>query len=118
MPDYAFYCLHSDMCKTLANAKRQQILDALRDGEVTVTQICERTGMAQANASQHLSLMRSKGIVNARRDGAFVYYSLSNPKILQAFDLITEVMRESMQERSETAGSDAAADIANKEEAR
>ena len=104
MPNADFYCLHSEICKTLANAKRQQILDALRDGEVTVGAVVERTGIAQANVSQHLALMRSKGIVNARRDGAYVYYSISNPKILQAFDLITEVMRESMQERNQAAG--------------
>lgn len=104
MPTPDFYCLHSDMCKTLANARRQQILDALRDGEVTVSHIVERTGMAQANASQHLALMRSKGIVNSRREGAYVYYSIANPKILQAFDLITEVMRESMDARNQAAG--------------
>ncbi|HEY3318126.1 MAG TPA: metalloregulator ArsR/SmtB family transcription factor [Coriobacteriia bacterium] len=104
MPDPDFYCLHSEMCKTLANAKRQQILDALRDGEVTVGQIAERTGMAQANASQHLALMRSKGVVNSRRDGAHVYYSIANPKILQAFDLITEAMRESMDARNQAVG--------------
>jgi ArsR family transcriptional regulator, virulence genes transcriptional regulator len=99
-----FYCLHSELCKTLANAKRQQILDALRDGEVTVGQVVEHTGIAQANVSQHLSLMRGKGIVNSRRDGAYVYYRISNPKILQAFDLITEVMRESMEARNQAAG--------------
>jgi ArsR family transcriptional regulator, virulence genes transcriptional regulator len=99
-----FYCLHSEMCKTLANAKRQQILDALRDGEVTVGRVVERTGFAQANVSQHLSLMRSKGIVDSRRDGAHVYYSISNPKILLAFDLITEVMQEAMEARNQAAG--------------
>ena len=102
--DKDFYCLHSDLCKTLANAKRQQILDALRDGEVTVGEIVERTGIAQANVSQHLSLMRSKGLVNARRDGTRIYYSISNPKILQAFDLITEVMRETAETQNRTAG--------------
>ena len=101
--DADFYCLHSEMCKTLANEKRQQILDALRDGELTVGELVERTGIAQANLSQHLALMRSKGVVNARRDGAHVFYSISNPKILQAFDLITEVMRESIGERARPA---------------
>ena len=103
MPDADFYCLHSDLCKTLANAKRQQILDALRDGELTVSEVVERTGIPQANVSQHLALMRGKGILLARRDGPFVHYSVANPKILQAFDLITEVMRESIDSRQVTA---------------
>lgn len=99
-----FYCLHSEMCKTLANAKRQQIIDSLRDGEVTVSEVVEKTGIAQANVSQHLAIMRGKGIVNARREGAHVHYSIANPKIIQAFDLITEVMRESLEARNETVG--------------
>ncbi|MEN6430096.1 MAG: metalloregulator ArsR/SmtB family transcription factor [Coriobacteriales bacterium] len=101
--DERFYCLHSEVCKTLANAKRQMILESLRSGELTVSQMVERTGVPQATLSQHLAIMRSKGVVVARRSGNNVYYSLTSPKILQAFDLITEVMREAEQVRS-TAG--------------
>jgi ArsR family transcriptional regulator len=102
--DERFYCLHSDLCKTLANAKPQMIMNALRDGEVSVTEIAERTGIAQATLSQHLAIMRTRGVVNSRRSGTSVYYSLTNPKILQAFDLITEVMRESLGEQARAAG--------------
>jgi ArsR family transcriptional regulator len=110
MPDRGFYCLHSDLCKTLANAKRQQILDTLRDGEVTVSEVVERTGIPQANVSQHLALMRQKGIVTSRRDGAYVRYAIANPKILQAFDLITEVMQEQAEQQRRTAGAGPSAD--------
>ena len=102
-----FYCLHSDLCKTLASEKRQRILGALRDRELTVSRLVEETGMSQANTSQHLSLLRSKGVVNARRDGAHVYYSIANPKIIQAFDLITEVMQETLAAQNKTAVPDA-----------
>ena len=102
--DERFYCLHSDLCKTLANAKRQMIMNALRDGEISVGEIAQRTGIAQATLSQHLAIMRTRGVVNSRRAGASVLYSLSNPKILQAFDLITEVMRESLGEQARVAG--------------
>jgi len=101
--DADFYCLHSELCKTLANDKRQMILGALRDGELTVGQLVETTGIAQANLSQHLKLMRTHGVVNVRRDGTRAFYSISNPKLIQAFDLITEVMQESMDERARTA---------------
>ncbi len=101
--DADFYCLHSELCKTLANDKRQMILGALRDGELTVGQLVESTGIAQANLSQHLKLMRTHGVVNVRRDGTRAFYSISNPKLIQAFDLITEVMQESMDERARTA---------------
>jgi DNA-binding transcriptional ArsR family regulator len=99
-----FYCLHSDVCKTLANEKRQRILDALRDGELTVSQLQSRTEIAQATLSQHLGILRTKGVVIARRDGSHVHYSISNPKILQAFDLISEVMAEQLDVRKSTVG--------------
>ncbi len=101
--DADFYCLHSELCKTLANDKRQMILGALRDEELSVTQLIERTGIAQANISQHLSLMRTHGVVNVRREGTRAFYSISNPKLIQAFDLITEVMQESMDARTRAA---------------
>lgn len=102
--DAEFYCMHSELCKTLANDKRQMILGALRDDELSVGQLVERTGISQANLSQHLSIMRSHGVVRARRDGTHVFYSISNPKLIQAFDLITEVMQESIDERAASGG--------------
>lgn len=108
--DGDFYCLHSELCKTLANDKRQMILGALRDGELSVSELVERTGIPQANLSQHLSRMRHHDVVNSRRDGARIYYSIANPKLIQAFDLITEVMQESMDSRARTSESHAKED--------
>lgn len=102
--DKEFFCLHSELCKTLANDKRQMILAALRDSELTVTQIARATEIPQATLSQHLARMRAHGVVNVRRDGSFAYYSISNPKLIQAFDLITEVMQESVEKRALSAG--------------
>ncbi|MDF1542280.1 MAG: metalloregulator ArsR/SmtB family transcription factor [Anaerosomatales bacterium] len=107
MANADFYCMHSDLCKTLANAKRQQILGTLRDREMTVGELTEATGFTQSNVSQHLTILRGKGIVRARRQGKYAYYSITNPKIIQAFDLITEVMQESWQVESRAAGGDA-----------
>lgn len=102
MDDQEFYCLHSELCKTLANAKRQMILGSLRDTELTVSELHARTGIPQATLSQHLAILRGAGVVRARRAGTHVYYSITNPKIIQAFDLITEVMRETLEARRET----------------
>jgi DNA-binding transcriptional ArsR family regulator len=102
MQDESFYCLHSDMCKTLANAKRQQILDCLREGELPVSSVVACTGFPQANVSQHLAILRAKGIVNSRRDGTHIHYSIANPKIIQAFDLISEAMAESLASQNQT----------------
>jgi ArsR family transcriptional regulator len=96
--------MHSDLCKTLANDKRQMILAGLRDGELSVNDLAEATGIAQANLSQHLATMRAHGVVLTRREGTRIFYRIANPKLIQAFDLITEVMQESMDGRSRTAG--------------
>jgi ArsR family transcriptional regulator len=104
MNDTEFYCLHSDLCKTLANAKRQMILGSLRDRELTVSELQQLTKIPQATLSQHLAIMRSRGVVRARRAGSRVHYSITNPKLIQAFDLITEVMRETLGERTDIAG--------------
>lgn len=99
-----FYCLHSDLCKTLSNPKRQEILDTLRHGELSVSELVEKTHVSQANLSQHLAILRGKGIVTARREGLNVYYSIANPKIIKAFDLISEVLQEALAEQNKTIG--------------
>jgi DNA-binding transcriptional ArsR family regulator len=96
-----FYCMHSDMCKTLANEKRQMIIDTLRDREMTVSELIDATGIMQANLSQHLAILRAKGVVRTRRQGTHVYYCIANPKILAAFDLISEAMAEAFGEQKD-----------------
>ncbi|MFO7929253.1 MAG: metalloregulator ArsR/SmtB family transcription factor [Candidatus Humimicrobiaceae bacterium] len=91
-----FYNLHADICKTISNPRRQAIINALRDGEVKVNDLVKKTGIPQANLSQHLSLLRSKGVVNTKKEGNSVYYSISNPKIIKAYDLIGEVLMEEL----------------------
>ncbi len=97
-----FYNLHAEICKTISNPNRQAILDSLRDGEMTVTELVNKTGISQANLSQHLSILRSKGVVNTRRDGNSIYYSISNVKIIQAYDLLTEVLQDSYESKRRT----------------
>jgi ArsR family transcriptional regulator, virulence genes transcriptional regulator len=95
----SFYNLHAEMCKTLSNPRRQAILDTLRSDEMTVSELIEKTGISQANLSQHLAILRSKGVVKTRRDGNNIYYSISNIKIIKAYDLISEVLEDSTNSR-------------------
>lgn len=86
------YQLHASVCKGLADPKRLLIINELRDGERSVTEICESLGLPQANVSQHLATLREKGLVRNRKDGQRVFYSLTSEKIIQAMDLLREVM--------------------------
>jgi len=88
------YRLHASICKGLADPKRLLVITALRDGEKTVSELCEELDLPQANLSQHLAILREKGLVRVRRDGQYSHYSLSSPKTLQAVDLLREVMVE------------------------
>lgn len=88
------YQLHASVCKGLADPKRLLILYALRNGELSVTDICDEVGFAQANVSQHLAVLRDRGLVRTRKEGQFVYYSVSSPKIIEALDLLRQVMTE------------------------
>lgn len=90
------YTLHADVCKILANPKRLEILQTLRHDELTVSEIVEKMGINKANISQHLAVMRAKGIVCQRREGQYIYYSVANHKVIQAFDLMREVLFEHM----------------------
>lgn len=97
-----FYNLHADICKTISNPRRQAIIDTVRKSEMTVSTLVKKTGISQANLSQHLAILRSKGVVRTRREGNNIYYSIANPKIIEAYDLISEVLKESTSSRNKT----------------
>ena len=92
--------LQAEVCKTLASPKRLEIINALKEGEKTVGELVEILGVPKANVSQHLAVMRHKGILNSRRDGVNIYYRIANPKVVQACGLMREVLTEQMQEKS------------------
>ena len=86
--------MQAEICKTLTNPKRIEILNALKDGEKTVTELVEILGVAKANVSQHLAVMRHKGILTTRRVGVNIYYRVSNQKVIDACSLMKEVLFE------------------------
>ncbi len=90
------YELHAEMCKVFSNPTRLEILNLLRDKEMSVSELIEKTNLSQANISQHLSIMKSKDIVTSNRKGKNVYYKLTNPKIIKAFDIIRDVLAEKL----------------------
>lgn len=57
------------------------ILDALREGERTVSELVSATGLSQPNASSHLACLRDCGLVTSRQEGRFVFYTLADPRI-------------------------------------
>jgi DNA-binding transcriptional ArsR family regulator len=91
--------LHADMCKVFSHAKRLEILNLLRNREMTASALIKNTGLSKANLSQHMSILKSKGVIVARREGVNVYYRIANAKIIQAYDLMQGVLVEQLEER-------------------
>ena len=80
--------LVADRFKALAEPSRLCILQALRSGERTVTELMIATGFGQANVSKHLRVLHAAGFVSRRREGVSVYYSLADPDVFALCDLV------------------------------
>jgi DNA-binding transcriptional ArsR family regulator len=74
--------------KALGEPARLQILDAMRGGEMTVTEVVDATGLGQANASKHLGLLHQLGFVTRRKEGLFVYYALADRDVFRLCDIM------------------------------
>jgi ArsR family transcriptional regulator len=95
------YKLHADFCKFMANPKRIEILFLLGEKEMHVEELAASMEIKLPNLSQHLAVMREKGVVESRREGNKIFYHLANPKSLQACILMREAMIEQMEKQME-----------------
>jgi ArsR family transcriptional regulator len=98
MTDRRLYKLHAGICHTLAHPKRLEIIDKLRSRELSVSELVRALEISQGNLSQHLAIMRQRGIVLTRREGLNVFYRLSSPKITRACDLMRQVLLEHLED--------------------
>lgn len=73
--------LKAKMFRGLADPSRLLIVDVLRSGEKTVSQVVEETGLTQPNASAHLACLQDCGLVVRRQDGRFAYYTLADARM-------------------------------------
>ncbi|HEX2780147.1 MAG TPA: metalloregulator ArsR/SmtB family transcription factor [Gemmatimonadaceae bacterium] len=80
--------LIADRFKALAEPARLQILNCLRAGERTVSELVEETGLGQANVSKHLQLLHGLGFVARRKEGLFVRYRLADRSVFQLCDIM------------------------------
>jgi DNA-binding transcriptional ArsR family regulator len=106
MPDTLntdLFKLKAELCKTFADAKRLAIISELRGGEKAVGELVKALKTPQAVVSRHLAILRHRGVVQARREGVNVYYSLTNPRIIDACDIVHEVLMEQMARQKQIA---------------
>jgi ArsR family transcriptional regulator len=99
-PDREGFELEADLIRVLANPKRLMIVDFLGRGAKTVTEIADRLSMSLQNASQHLRVMKDRGIVRAHRDGREVRYDLVSPVICESCQLVRRALLSEVRARS------------------
>jgi ArsR family transcriptional regulator len=88
--------------RALAHPTRIAIVELLRDeGEVPVSRIYEQLGLEQANASQHLAVLRSKQIVIGRKDGNQVFYALRDPILGRILNMMRQYFQAHLNEAQE-----------------
>jgi ArsR family transcriptional regulator len=94
------YEMQAELCKTLSNPKRLEILDILKDEkEISVNKLAEKLEIPKANTSQHLAVLRQAGVVSTRKDGINVYYSLRSHKISEACSLTRQILLERLEDQ-------------------
>jgi ArsR family transcriptional regulator len=80
----------ADFFQALAHPTRIAIVEQLRDGELSAGTLMERVGLEQANASQHLSVLRAKRVLVNRKVGNQVFYSVRDPLVIQVLDAMRQ----------------------------
>ena len=78
----------AEIFQALAHPTRIAIVELLRNGELSAGQLIEQLGLEQANASQHLAVLRGKQIVVNRKDGNQVFYSLRDKALIEVLDIL------------------------------
>jgi len=88
----------ANIFQALAHPTRIAIIEVLRDGELPAGAIIERLGIEQANASQHLSILRAKQIVSSRKEGNQVFYSVRDPLLIEVLDIMRRYFQAHVEE--------------------
>lgn len=83
--------------KALAEPARLRILRELKNGERTVTELIEATGLNQANLSKHLQLLHAQRFVARRKEGLYAYYRLADEDVFLLCDLVCERMERELE---------------------
>jgi len=94
----ALYDEFSRIGKALSSGRRLEMLDVLARGEHTVAEVASATGVSEANASSHLQTLRRARLVEGRKEGKYVYYSLADERVFRLWRALREVGEQQLAE--------------------
>mgnify|MGYP003733374103 FL=1 len=96
--------LHRYICEGVGDPKRLRLLYLVAERPRNVSELTEMLGVSQPTVSHHLRILRDRGLVEARKEGTTVYYSLSNPRILEALDMMRAIVAQFLAEGAQVLG--------------
>ncbi|MEW6697598.1 MAG: ArsR/SmtB family transcription factor [Bacillota bacterium] len=96
--------LKADIFKALAHPTRIRILDLLKNGELCVCDIFEELQVEQANTSQHLAVLKKQDILQSRKEGLRVIYSIKHPEIIDLLSITDKILLQQANETLQTFG--------------
>ena len=85
------YDKHAEICKTLSNPKRLEIINLLQK-ERSVNELVKLAKVSQSNISQHLAILRQTNLVLTKRKGKQIYYKLAYPEMIKACDIMRKIL--------------------------
>jgi DNA-binding transcriptional ArsR family regulator len=95
--------LHAHICQGLADPTRILILYALAEKPKYVSELADFLNVPQPTVSRHLKVLRERSLVTAEREGATVYYSLADARIVKALDLLRAILADVLSQQAQLA---------------
>lgn len=92
----AIFKLHAEIFRVLSNPLRHEIFHRLAGREMTVSELVEICGAKKSNISQHLSLLSAYRLVESRKEGKNVYFTIAYPELAQACQLIDVILKDQL----------------------
>lgn len=94
--DTVHFALFAEVFSALAHPKRLEIIHHLGTGPRNAGELAELTGLSKANVSQHLSILKARGLVHCDKRGTFCHYRLTSPTILETCEIIRQLILDQM----------------------
>lgn len=92
--------LHANLCSAISDPRRILLLYAIHDQPRNVSRLAEIVEISQPAASRHLNLLRERGLVEPHREGSSVIYTLTDPRLITALDLLRDVLFKRLEDRA------------------
>jgi len=89
--------LHAQVCSGLADPNRILILYSLQEHPLNVSELSLKLGLSQPTTSRHLKILRERGLVTAERHAQSIFYTLADPRVIEALDLLRAVLNNKLE---------------------